>query len=122
MRARSVGANLHVIGNAALPELVLGGAVHAWMCITDFGYLSPGVRLVFLTWLGRQHVQGQAQLTRRMAVRPASLASKAHRRLTAALDRRHVKFNRVQRTVTVLDPKKAKSDLEKDQEARIRSR
>ena len=66
--------------------------------------------------------QGQAQLTRRMAVRPASLASKAHRRLTAALDRRHVKFNRVQRTVTVLDPKKAKSDLEKDQEARIRSR
>jgi hypothetical protein len=73
-------------------------------------------------WLRRLCTQGQAQLTRRMAVRPASLASKAHRRLTAALDRRHVKFNRVQRTVTVLDPKKAKSDLEKDQEARIRSR
>ena len=57
-----------------------------------------------------------------MAVRPASLASKAHRRLTAALDRRHVKFNRVQHTVTVLDPKKAKSDREKQEEARIRSR
>ncbi len=57
-----------------------------------------------------------------MAVRPASLTSKAHRRLTAALDRRHTRVNRVQHTVTVLDPKKAKSDREKQEEARIRSR
>ena len=66
--------------------------------------------------------QGQAQLQTKMAFRPASLLSKSHRQLTAALDKRHVKVNRVQHTVTVLDPKKAKADREREEEGRIKSR
>ena len=66
--------------------------------------------------------QGQAQLRTKMAFRPASLLSKSHRQLTAALDKRHVKVNRVQHTVTVLDPKKAKADREREEEGRIKSR
>ena len=67
-------------------------------------------------------MQGQAQLRTKMAFRPASLLSKSHRQLTAALDKRHVKVNRVQHTVTVLDPKKAKADREREEEGRIKSR
>lgn len=68
-------------------------------------------------------MQAQAQLATRMAFRPSSIKSAAHRRLTAAVDKRHgVKGIKVQATTTVLDPAAEKAKREKEEEARIRDR
>ncbi len=43
-----------------------------------------------------------------MVFRPATLNSKHHKRLTQAVERHHVKVQRVQKTTTTEDPAKAK--------------
>jgi Leo1-like protein len=68
------------------------------------------------------HAQGQAQLGLKMAFRPASLASVFHKRLAEAVDKRHTKVLKVRSTTTVVDPKRAKAEKEKEEEARIRER
>ncbi len=43
-----------------------------------------------------------------MVFRPATLDSKHHRRLSQAVERHHVKVQRVQKTATTQDPAKLK--------------
>ena len=67
-------------------------------------------------------LQGQAALNTKIAFRPASLNSRFHKKLTAAVEKRHTKTFKVRRTATVVDPNKEKAEREKAEEARIRSR
>ena len=66
--------------------------------------------------------QGQGQLMKKMAFRPASLSSRFHRRLTAAVEKKHKKVQKVQKVTTVLDPNKEKAERERAEEQRIRDR
>ncbi|KAK9820209.1 hypothetical protein WJX72_007517 [[Myrmecia] bisecta] len=67
-------------------------------------------------------IQGQASLATKIAFRPASLNSTFHKRLAAAVEKRHTKTFRVRHTSTVVDPKKEKAEREKAEEMRIRNR
>ncbi len=66
--------------------------------------------------------QAQAPLMQKMSFRPASLTSKFHQRLSRAVGKQHVKKNKVQATVTVVDPQKLKAEREKAEEEKIKSR
>lgn len=67
--------------------------------------------------------QAQAQLDTRMAFRPSSIKSRAHKRLTAVMDKRHgFKGSRMQATTTVMDPHREKAERARAEEARIRDR
>ena len=66
--------------------------------------------------------QGQGQLSTKMVFRPASLASGFHKRLTAQVDRAHVRQSKVRATTTLADPGKAKEEQERAEEQRIRER
>ena len=57
-----------------------------------------------------------------MAFQPHGLDSVFHKRLTSAVDKRHVKVFKVRATTTVKDPKREKLEREKAEEARIRDR
>jgi hypothetical protein len=45
----------------------------------------------------RSAAQGQGQLKQKMVFQPASLASTFHKRLTAMVDKQHIKQNKVGR-------------------------
>lgn len=67
-------------------------------------------------------IQGQAQLLKKAVFQPATLASGFHKRLTAAVDKRHARQNRIRATTTLEDPKKLKEQREKAEEQRIRDK
>lgn len=67
-------------------------------------------------------IQGQAALETKVALQPASLSSKLHTRLTAAVDKRHTKVNKVRHTATVSNPAQEKEQRAKMEEQRIRDR
>ena len=56
----------------------------------------------------RCDVQCEGQFGKKMVFRPATLNSRHHKRLTQAVERHHVKVQRVQKTTTTEDPAKAK--------------
>ncbi|KAL3149138.1 hypothetical protein ABBQ32_001974 [Trebouxia sp. C0010 RCD-2024] len=65
-------------------------------------------------------IQGQASLETKIALQPASLNSRLHTRLTAAVDKRHTKVHKVRHTATVSNPSKQKDHQAKMEEERIR--
>lgn len=67
-------------------------------------------------------IQAQAKLNTRLVFHPSSLRSKSHKRLTAALGRRHGKVSKVVRMDELNDPEKQKEALERAEEKRIRER
>lgn len=67
-------------------------------------------------------IQGQAALETKVALQPASLSSRLHTRLTAAVDKRHTKVHKVRHTATVSNPARDKDNRAKLEEQRIRDR
>lgn len=65
-------------------------------------------------------IQGQAALETKVALQPASLSSRLHTRLTAAVDKRHTKKHKVRHTATVSNPAEEKNRRAKAEEQRIR--
>lgn len=53
-------------------------------------------------------LQCEGQIGKKMNFNPATLNSKHHQRLRKAVERHHVKVQRVQKTATTEDPAKAK--------------
>ena len=53
-------------------------------------------------------LQCEGQFGKKMVFRPATLNSKHHKRLSQAVERHHVRVQRVQKTTTTEDPAKAK--------------
>lgn len=68
-------------------------------------------------------IQGEGRLDRKLVFRPASLKSESHRRLAKIVEKHHsTRQQRVRAMATVVDPKKAKAEIEKAEEARIRDK
>lgn len=59
---------------------------------------------------------------RKVAFRPASLSNAFHRRLAAAVDKRHVKTSRMKATATISNPSSTMARIEKEEDEKIRSR
>lgn len=67
-------------------------------------------------------VQCLRPLTSKMVFRPSGLNSKSHKQLTAIVDKRHAKVNKLRRMLTEVDPEKEKEEREKVEEQRIKDR
>eukprot|EP00963_Diacronema_lutheri_P006790 scaffold598_cov318-Pavlova_lutheri.AAC.28 len=67
-------------------------------------------------------IQAQAKMNTRLVFHPSSLMSKSHKRLTAALGKRHGKVSKVVRMDELNDPEKQKEEWERAEEKRIRER
>lgn len=66
-------------------------------------------------------IQGQGPLQKKLTLRPASLTSASHKRLAKAVEKQHGgRQSKVRHTTTIVDPRKQKEKLEKEEEARIR--
>ncbi|KDD71547.1 Leo1-like protein, partial [Helicosporidium sp. ATCC 50920] len=65
-------------------------------------------------------IQGQSALDRKLVFHPASLRSRFHRRLAAALDGQGMRSTKVRATTTLADPAKLKRERELLEEQRIR--
>eukprot|EP00197_Chlamydomonas_leiostraca_P004537 CAMPEP_0202862208 /NCGR_PEP_ID=MMETSP1391-20130828/3333_1 /ASSEMBLY_ACC=CAM_ASM_000867 /TAXON_ID=1034604 /ORGANISM="Chlamydomonas leiostraca, Strain SAG 11-49" /LENGTH=447 /DNA_ID=CAMNT_0049541713 /DNA_START=90 /DNA_END=1433 /DNA_ORIENTATION=- len=70
----------------------------------------------------RSVIQGQAQLRRKLALRPASLDSALHKRLRDHVDRRHTKVYKVARHGGLDNPELSKQRREQAEDERIKSR
>eukprot|EP00798_Chlamydomonas_sp_ICE-L_P011246 gene11246-18871_t len=66
----------------------------------------------YLYYAVKNILQGQTQLNSRLAVRPASLDSKIHRRMRDAVDKRHAKVHRVGRFGGILNAEEDKAKKE----------
>ncbi len=90
---------------------------------TDGGFIAAGSGKTSIKPAHWSPAQAQAQLDTRMAFRPSSIKSRAHKRLTAVMDKRHgFKGSRMQATTTVMDPHREKAERARAEEARIRDR
>ncbi|CAL5222078.1 g4384 [Coccomyxa viridis] len=81
---------------------------------SDHGYLYSRPKQATL-------LECEGHFGKKMVFRPATLNSRHHKRLTQAVERHHVKVQRVQKTTTTEDPAKAKAEREKREEERIRA-
>jgi len=61
-------------------------------------------------------LQGQKKITSKLAFTPANLDSATHRRLTRAIDTRHVKTKQTQKFIAVTDPEREKAAMDAEAE------
>lgn len=103
-----------------LPLSLLVAAEAAWQrhtCEAKPSVLSMKASSLQSLVLG----QGMGQICKKLTFRPASLKSRFHKRLREAVEKRHVKVNRVRSVATVEDPAREKAERERREEARIRA-
>lgn len=67
-------------------------------------------------------IQGQSQLVSKMALVPASLNSKIHRRLREMVGKKHAKMTKISVHAAIHDPEAMKAELEKKEQERIKER
>ena len=61
-------------------------------------------------------MQGQKKISGKMAFTPANLESATHKRLTRAIDSRHVKTKQTQKFIAVTDPEREKAAMDAEAE------
>ena len=61
-------------------------------------------------------IQGQKRISSKLAFTPANLDSATHRRLTRAIDTRHVKTKQTQKFIAVTDPEREKAAMDAEAE------
>ena len=77
---------------------------------------------LFVRHPGAGIVQAQAQLERKLVLRPSSLQSKSHKLLTAAIDKRHQKTVKLKKVITTMDPEAEKAAREMEEALRGKDR
>ena len=65
-------------------------------------------------------IQAQAHVHSKLVFKPTNLDSKTHRRLTRAIDSKHVKTKKTQKFIAVVDPEREKEEMDREAERVIK--